>query len=104
MISKNKLFLNEFYNYKKNIIKNFPKIDKEYIFKMIKLKKPIENLRDLSQIYKISYEIFKFNDEKFIYEKRIEDLRKELVNEDVKSNSSNIDKKQYLDELLKIIY
>ena len=103
LISKNKIFLNKFYSYKKNIIRNFPKIDKEYIFKMIDIKKPCEDLKDLFQIYKISYEIFKFNGEKFIYEKRIKDLRKEIIEEDIKSNSSNIVKKQYLDELLKII-
>ena len=95
--------MNQFYSYKKNIIRNFSKIDKKYILKMIDIKKPFEDLKDLSQIYKISYEIFKFNGEKFIYEKRIKDLRKEIIEEDIKSNSSNIDKKQYLDELLKII-
>ena len=71
---------------------------------MIDIKNPSKNLRELSQIYKISYEIFKFNNEDFIYEKRIEKLRNEIIIDDLKSNPSNIDKKQYLDELLKIIY
>ena len=102
-ISFNKIFLKEFYTYKKNIFKNFPEINKNYIIKMVDIKNPSINLRDLLQIYKISYEIFKFNNENFIYEKRIVELRNQLIIEDLKSSSSNIDKKQYLDELLKII-
>ena len=104
IISKNKIFLKEFYNFKKNTLTNFSKINNNYIIKMINIKNPSKDIRELLQIYKISYEIFKFNNENFMYEKRIDELRDQIVIEDLKSNPSNIDKKQYLDELLKIIY
>ena len=71
---------------------------------MIAIKKPLEDIKDLFQIYKICFEITAINNHKFKQTKRLEDIRESLISGDLTSSPSKINKKLYLDELLKDLF
>ena len=72
--------------------------------KMIDIKKPSESIRDLFQIYKIFLEITLINNKDFKLMENLEYLRGSLVLEDLTSSPSKINKKLFLDELLKELF
>ena len=88
---------------KKEIISHYSSIDKNYIKKMVDLKNPNENFKDLVQLYKISDEIFSFNKEEFLLRGKFKIFNEELVRENLYNSSTKTDFSQSLDELLKII-
>jgi len=88
---------------KKEIISHYSRIDKNYIKKMVSLKNPNENFKDLVQLYKISDEIFSFNKEEFPLKGKFKIFNEELVRENLYNSSTKTDLSQSLDELLKII-
>ena len=88
---------------KKEIISHYSSIDKNYIKKMVDLKNPNENFKDLVQLYKISDEIFSFNKEEFPLRGKFKNFNEELVRENLYNSSTKIDLNRSLDELLKII-
>ena len=88
---------------KKEIISHYSSIDKNYIKKMVDLKNPNENFKDLVQLYKISDEIFSFNKEEFPLRGKFKIFNEELVRENLYNSSTKTDLSQSLDELLKII-
>ena len=88
---------------KKEIISHYSSIDKNYIKKMVDLKNPNENFKDLVQLYKISDEIFSFNKEEFLLRGKFKIFNEELVRENLYNSSTKTDLSQSLDELLKII-
>ncbi|MDB2359813.1 hypothetical protein N9W04_03035, partial [Alphaproteobacteria bacterium] len=69
--------------------------------KMIDIKKPLKNIKDLFQIYKIFMEITLLNNQKFKLNKNFGYLREDLIFEDLTGSPSKVDKKLYLDELLR---
>ena len=85
---------------KKHIISSFSKIDDDYLLKIIKAKKPLENIKDLFQIYKIFADINHINCKKINYFKEIDYLRNLLMNEELTGNPPKLDNKKYLDRLL----
>ena len=92
-----------FYLRKNEIISQYSSIDKNYIKKMLDLKNPKENFKDLVQLYKISDEIFTFNKEEFSLKGKLEIFNEELVRANLYNSSTKTDLIQSLDELLKII-
>ena len=92
-----------FYFRKNEIISQYSSIDKNYIKKMLDLKNPKENFKDLVQLYKISDEIFTFNKEEFSLKGKFKIFNEELVRENLYNSSTKTDLRQSLDELLKII-
>ena len=92
-----------FYLRKNEIISQYSSIDKNYIKKMLDLKNPKENFKDLVQLYKISDEIFTFNKEEFSLKGKFNIFNEELVRENLYNSSTKTDLSQSLDELLKII-
>ena len=76
---------------------------KNYIKKILDLKNPKENFKDLVQLYKISDEIFTFNKEEFSLKGKLEIFNEELVRANLYNSSTKTDLIQSLDELLKII-
>ena len=92
-----------FYLRKNEIISQYSSIDKNYIKKMLDLKNPKENFKDLVQLYKISDEIFTFNKEEFSLKGKFKIFNEELVRENLYNSSTKTDLRQSLDELLKII-
>ncbi|MDA8669117.1 hypothetical protein N9M26_05655, partial [Alphaproteobacteria bacterium] len=92
------------FNFRKNkIISQYSLIDKNYIKKMFDLKNPKVKFKDLVQLYKISYEIFSFNNEEFSLKGKFKIFNEELVRENLYNSSTKIDLSQSLEELLKII-
>jgi len=92
------------FNLRKNeIISQYSSIDKIYIKKMLDLKNPKVNFKDLVQIYKISDEIFSFNKEEFPLKGRFRTFNEELVRENLYGSSTKNDLNRSLDELLKIL-
>jgi hypothetical protein len=92
------------FNFRKNkIISKYSLIDKNYIKKMFDLKNPKVNFKDLVQLYKISDEIFSFNNEEFSLKGKFKIFNEELVRENLYNSSTKIDLSQSLEELLKII-
>jgi len=73
------------------------------IKKILDLKNPKENFKDLVQLYKISDEIFTFNKEEFSLKGKLEIFNEELVRANLYNSSTKTDLSQSLDELLKII-
>jgi len=76
-------------------------IDKNYIQKMIDLKNPKENFKDLVQLYKISDEIYSFNKEEFPLKEKLKIFNEELLSESLYSSSTKTDLNQSLVELLR---
>jgi hypothetical protein len=70
---------------------------------MFDLKNPKVNFKDLVQLYKISDEIFSFNNEEFSLKRKFKIFNEELVRENLYNSSTKIDLSQSLEELLKII-
>ena len=95
-----KSLLRKFNLHKKNITSQFLKIDKSYIREMIKLKNPLEFLKDLFQIFKIVKDIYSINKIEIELEEELKVIRDQLILNDLQNSPSNIDNKQYLDELL----
>ena len=92
------------FNFKKNeIISKYSSIDKNYIKKMVDLKNPKENFKDLVQLYKVSEEIFRFNKEEFPLQGKFKIFNEELLRKSLYNSSTKTDLSQSLDELLKII-
>jgi glutamate-ammonia-ligase adenylyltransferase len=92
------------FNFRKNkIISKYSLIDKNYIKKMFDLKNPKVKFKDLVQLYKISDEIFSFNNEEFSLKGKFKIFNEELVRENLYNSSTKIDLSQSLEELLKII-
>ena len=92
------------FNLRKNeTISQYSLIDKDYIKKMIDLKNPKENFKDLVQLYKITDEIFSFNKNEFSLKGKIKVFNEELVRENLYNSSTKTELSQSLDELLKII-
>ena len=90
------------FNHRKNeIIFQYFLIDKNYIQKMIDLKNPKENFKDLVQLYKISDEIYSFNKEEFPLKEKLKIFNEELLSESLYSSSTKTDLNQSLDELLR---
>ena len=76
---------------------------KTILKKILDLKNPKENFKDLVQLYKISDEIFTFNKEEFSLKRKFNIFNEELVRENLYNSSTKTDLSQSLDELLKII-
>jgi hypothetical protein len=92
------------FNFRKNkIISKYSLIDKNYIKKMFDFKNPKVKFKDLVQLYKISDEIFSFNNEEFSLKGKFKIFNEELVRENLYNSSTKIDLSQSLEELLKII-
>jgi len=92
------------FNFKKNeIISKYSSIDKKYIKKMVDLKNPKENFKDLVQLYKVSEEIFRFNKEEFPLKGKFKIFNEELVRKSLYNSSTKTDLRQSLVELIKII-
>ena len=90
------------FNHQKNeIISQYSLIDKNYIQKIIDLKNPKENFKDLVQLYKISDEIYSFNKKKFPLKEKIKIFNQELLRESLYSSSTKTDLNQSLVELLR---
>jgi len=93
-----------FYKNKKTVVSQHIKPDIDYLKKMIVIKNPLEDIKDLFQIYKICFEINLINNREFKQQKRLEDIRESIISGDLTSSPSNINKKLYLDELLKDLF
>ena len=104
ILSSNLQLNKNFYINKKKIMSHFSKPKPEYLMKMIDIKKPSESIRDLFQIYKIFLEITLLNNKDFKLMENLEYLRGSLVLEDLTSSPSKINKKLFLDELLKELF
>ena len=85
---------------KRKIINNFSKIDEDYLLKIIDIKNPLQSTKDLYQIYKILEDLCYINKKKFLYIDKIMKLRELLMINELTGSPSNINNKQYLDELL----
>ena len=101
ILSTNIQLSKKFYKNKNIVISHFSKPDLEYVEKMINIKKPLKNIKDLFQIYKIFMEITLLNNQKFKLNKNFGYLREDLIFEDLTGSPSKVDKKLYLDELLR---
>ena len=89
-------------NEKNQIISNFSKIDNEYFLKIVDIKNPLKNNKDLFQLFKIKEDINYINNKEFSYRDDINYLRELLMFENLTSNPSKVDNKKYLDRLLLI--
>ena len=97
----NNLKLYKYFTKMKNqIISNFSKIDNDYFLKIVDIKNPLKNNKDLFQLYKIQEDISHINNKKFSYGDDIDYLRELLMFEDLTGNPSKLDNKKYLDRLL----
>jgi hypothetical protein len=103
ILSRSRNIIRLFNLRKKQIISHYSSIDKNYIKKMVELKSPNENFKDLVQLYKISDEIFSFNNEEFPLRGKFKIFNEELVRENLYNSSTKTDLSQSLAELLKII-
>ena len=100
ILTTDKSLSRKFNLHKKNITSQFLKIDKSYIREMIKLKNPLEFLKDLFQIFKIVKDIYSINKIEIELEEELKVIRDQLILNDLQNSPSNIDNKQYLDELI----
>ena len=97
----NNLTLAKYFNkLKRKIIINFSKIDEDYLLKIVDIKNPLQSTKDLYQIYKILEDLCYINKKKFLYFDKIMLLRELLMINELTGSPSNINNKQYLDELL----
>jgi hypothetical protein len=101
ILSTNLQLSKKFYKNKNIVISHFSKPDLEYVEKMIDIKKPLKSIKDLFQIYKIFMELTLLNNQKFKLNKNFGYLREDLIFEDLTGSPSKVDKKLYLDELLR---
>ena len=92
--------LKYFTKMKNQIISNFSKIDNDYLLKIVNIKNPLKNNKDLFQLYKIQEDINHINNKEFSYGDDIDYLRELLMFEDLTGNPSKLDNKKYLDRLL----
>ena len=100
ILTTDKSLSRKFNLHKKNITSQFLKIDKSYIREMIKLKNPLGVLKDLFQIFKIVKDIYSINKIEIELEEELKVIRDQLILNDLQNSPSNIDNKQYLDELI----
>ena len=85
---------------KRKIITTFSTIDEDYLLKIVDIKNPLQSTKDLYQIYKILEDLCYINKKKFLYFDKITELRELLMINELTGSPSNINNKQYLDELL----
>ena len=100
ILTTDKSLSRKFNLHKKNITSQFLKIDKRYIREMIDLKNPLKFLKDLFQIFKIVKDIYSINNKEIDLQEELKVIRDQLILNDLQNSPSNIDNKQYLDELL----
>jgi hypothetical protein len=67
---------------------------------MIELKNPLKFLKDLFQIFKIVKDVYSINNKEIDLQEELKVIRDQLILNDLQNSPSNIDNKQYLDELL----
>ena len=97
----NNLTLAKYFNkMKRKIITTFSPIDEDYLLKIVDIKSPLQSTKDLYQIYKIFEDLCYVNKKNFLFVDKILKLRELLMNDELTGSSSNINNKQYLDELL----
>jgi len=89
-----------FIKIKNQIISKFSKIDEDYLLKIVDIKNPLKNNKDLFQLFKIKEDINYINNKEFSYRDDINYLRELLMFENLTSNPSKVDNKKYLDRLL----
>ncbi len=75
-------------------------MDNEYFLKILDIKNPLKNNKDLFQLYKIQEDINHINNKEFSYGDDIDYLRELLMFEDLTGNPSKVDNKKYLNRLL----
>ena len=85
---------------KRKIITTFSPIDEDYLLKIVDIKSHLQSTKDLYQIYKIFEDLCYVNKKNFLFVDKILKLRELLMNDELTGSSSNINNKQYLDELL----
>ena len=102
LLTNNLKLVKYFTKMKNQIISNFSKIDNEYFLKIVDIKNPLKNNKDLFQLYKIKEDINHINKKEFSYRDDLNYLRELLMFENLTSNPSKVDNKKYLDRLLLI--
>ena len=102
LLTNNLKLVKYFTKMKNQIISNFSKIDNEYFLKIVDIKNPLKNNKDLFQLFKIKEDINYINNKEFSYRDDINYLRELLMFENLTSNPSKVDNKKYLDRLLLI--
>ncbi len=102
LLTNNIKLVKYFTKMKNQIISNFSKIDNEYFLKIVDIKNPLKNNKDLFQLFKIKEDINYINNKEFSYRDDINYLRELLMFENLTSNPSKVDNKKYLDRLLLI--
>ena len=102
LLTNNLKLVKYFTKMKNQIISNFSKIDNEYFLKIVDIKNPLKNNKDLFQLFKIKEDINHINNKEFSYSDDIDYLRELLMFENLTSNPSKVDNKKYLDRLLLI--
>ena len=102
LLTNNLKLVKYFTKMKNQIISNFSKIDNEYFLKIVDIKNPLKNNKDLFQLFKIKEDINHINNKEFSYRDDINYLRELLMFENLTSNPSKVDNKKYLDRLLLI--
>ncbi len=102
LLTNNLKLVKYFTKMKNQIISNFSKIDNEYFLKIVDIKNPLKNNKDLFQLFKIKEDINHINNKEFSYRDDIDYLRELLMFENLTSNPSKVDNKKYLDRLLLI--
>jgi hypothetical protein len=100
ILTTDKSLSRKFNFHKKNITSQFLKIDKRYIMEMIELKNPLKFLKDLFQIFKIVKDIYSINNMEIELQEELKVIRDQMILNNLQNSPSNIDSKQYLDELI----
>ena len=100
LLTNNLKLFKYFIKIKNQIISKFSKIDEDYLLKIVDIKNPLKNNKDLFQLYKIQEDISHINNKEFLYGDDIDYLRELLMFEDLTGNPSKVDNKKYLDRLL----
>ena len=100
ILTTDKSLSRKFNFHKKNITSQFLKIDKRYVKEMIELKNPLKSLKDLFQIFKIVKDIYSINKMEIELHEELKVIRDQMILNDLQNSPSNIDSKQYLDELI----
>ena len=100
LLTNNLKLVKYFTKLKNQIISNFSKIDNEYFLKVVEIKNPLKNNKDLFQLLKIKEDMNYINNKEFSYVDDIDCLRELLMFEDLTGNPSKVDNKKYLDRLL----
>jgi hypothetical protein len=67
---------------------------------MIELKNPLKFLKDLFQIFKIVKDIYSINNMEIELQEELKVIRDQMILNNLQNSPSNIDSKQYLDELI----